>query len=61
MSMESQSGIILTGENQRTWRKTCPSPTLSTTNLTWIDMGTNVGLCSERPGANRLNHGMALV
>jgi hypothetical protein len=34
----AHSGMILTGENRRTRRKTCPSATLSTTNptgLTW--------------------------
>jgi hypothetical protein len=30
----SIGGIILTGENWSTWRKTCPSATLFTTNLT---------------------------
>jgi hypothetical protein len=37
----SNGGIILTGENRRTRRKTCPSATLSTTNPTWTDLGTN--------------------
>jgi hypothetical protein len=33
---------MLTGENRRTRRKTCPSATLSTTNLTWIDQARNL-------------------
>jgi hypothetical protein len=41
MSVESHDGMILPGENQRTWRETCPSATLSTTNPTWIDPGIN--------------------
>jgi hypothetical protein len=41
MSLESDGGIILTGENRRTRRKTCPSATLSTTNSTWIDPDAN--------------------
>jgi hypothetical protein len=41
-----------TGENQRAWRKTCPSASLSTTNPTWTDLGANRGLCSERPAPN---------
>jgi hypothetical protein len=45
----------VTGENQRTRRKACPSATLSTTNPTWIDLG----LCGERPAANDLSHGTA--
>jgi hypothetical protein len=46
---------ILTRENRRTRRETCPSATLSTTNPTWIDPG----LRSKRPEANDLSHGMA--
>jgi hypothetical protein len=39
MSLKSDGGMILTEENRRTRRKTCPSATLSTTNPTWIDPG----------------------
>jgi hypothetical protein len=60
MSLESDGGMILTGENIRTQRKTCPSATLSTTNNTWIDPGANLGLRGERPATNDLSHGMAL-
>jgi hypothetical protein len=49
--MESHDGMM-TGENQRTWRKTCPSATMSTIKPTWTDPG----LCSERPTTNRLSH-----
>ena len=42
------SGIILTGENQSTWRKTCPSAVLSTINPTWTGLGSNTGLCGDR-------------
>jgi hypothetical protein len=59
MSVENDGGMILTGENRRTRRKTCPSATLSTTNPIWIDPGTNPGLHGERPASNRLNHGTA--
>jgi hypothetical protein len=38
-------GMILTGENRRTRRETCPSATLSTTNTTWTDPGANQGGC----------------
>jgi hypothetical protein len=34
----------LTGENRSTRRETCPSATLSTTNPTWTDLGSNPGL-----------------
>jgi hypothetical protein len=60
MSLESDGGMILTGENQRTRRKTCPTVTLSTTNPTWIDLVANPGLRGERPATNDLNHGTAL-
>jgi len=38
-----------------TLRKTCPSATLSTINLTWTDLGSNPGLRGERPATNRLS------
>jgi hypothetical protein len=50
--------MILTGENRRTGRKTCPTATLSATNLTWTGVGSNVGLCDETPETYRLSHGM---
>jgi hypothetical protein len=46
-------------EKPTTRRKTCPSATLSTTNFTWTDPGSNPGLRGERPATNRLNHGTA--
>jgi hypothetical protein len=49
----------LTGENRRTRGKTCPSATLSITNPTWTDPGSNPGLRGRRPAANRLRHGTA--
>jgi hypothetical protein len=42
-----------------TWRKTCPSATLPTTNPTWTDPESNPGLRGERPATNRLSHGTA--
>jgi hypothetical protein len=50
---------ILTGENRRTRRKTCPSASLSTTNPTWIDSCANPGLRGERPSTNYLGYGTA--
>jgi hypothetical protein len=47
----------LTGENRSTRGKTCPSDTSSTTNPTWTDPGSNMGLRGGRPAANRLSHG----
>jgi hypothetical protein len=59
MSLESDGGMILTGENRRTRRKTCPSTILSTTKPTWIDPGTNPCLRGERPATNDLRNGTA--
>ena len=39
--------------------ETCPSATLSTTNLTGTDPGSNPGPRGERPATYRLSHGMA--
>jgi hypothetical protein len=50
----------LTGKKRSTRRKICPSATLSTTNPTWTDPGTNPGLRGGRPAANRLSHGTSL-
>jgi hypothetical protein len=61
MSLESDGGMILTGENRRTRRKTCPSATLSTTNPTWTDLGANPGLRGEGPVTNDLSHGTAVT
>jgi hypothetical protein len=47
----------LTGKNRSTWRETCPSATLSTTNPTGTDPGSNLGLRSEMPATNCLSHG----
>ena len=53
----SNGGMILTDrENRSTGTKTCPNATLSTTNLTWTDVGSNPGLRGERPGTDRLSN-----
>jgi hypothetical protein len=49
----------LTWENRSTRGKTCPCATLSTTNPTWTNPGSNPGLRGGRPAANRLSHGTA--
>jgi hypothetical protein len=55
----SSGGMKLTGENRSNRGRTCPSATLSSTNSTWTDPGSNLGLCCERPATNRLSHGTA--
>jgi hypothetical protein len=49
----------LTGENQSTRGITRPSVTLSTTNPTWTDPRSNLGLRCGRPATNRLSYGTA--
>jgi hypothetical protein len=39
--------------------KTCPSATLSTTNPTWLDPGSNPGRRGGKPATNRLSYGAA--
>jgi hypothetical protein len=39
--------------------KTCPSATLSITNPTWYDPGSNPGLRGGKPATNRLSYGKA--
>jgi hypothetical protein len=56
-----QGGMKLTDENRITRGKTCPTATLSTTNLTWTDPRSNPGLHSGRPTTNRQSHGTALM
>jgi hypothetical protein len=58
ISMDSHAGMIFAGDNQRKWRKTCPSATLPITNPTKTVPGANPGLRGERPATNRLSHGM---
>jgi hypothetical protein len=59
MSMVSRSGMIWTGENRRTRRKTGLCTTLSTTNPIWTDQDAKPDLCGERPATNRLNYSTA--
>jgi hypothetical protein len=42
------------------WEKTCPSATLSTTNLTWPGLGSNPSCRGGKPATNRLSYGTAL-
>jgi hypothetical protein len=50
----------LTGENRSPGGKTCPSATLSTSNPTWTDPGSNPGLRGEKPATNRLSRGTTI-
>jgi hypothetical protein len=52
-------GIKIGRGNRSTRRKTCPSVTLSTTNPTWPDPGSNSGRRGGKPATNRLSYGAA--
>jgi hypothetical protein len=52
--------MILTEEDQRTWRKTCLCAPLSTTNSIWTHRGTNPCVRGERTVTNHLSHSMAM-
>ena len=56
--MWSISGMIMTGENRITRRRTCPSASMSTTNLTRSDVQSTPGLRGEKPAANRLSQSL---
>ena len=45
----------ITGENERSGRKTLSQCCLSTTNATWIVLSNNPGLCGERPVTTHLS------
>jgi len=51
--------MILTGGNQSTQSSTCPTATLSTTNLAWTGLGSNLGLQGKRPRCNHPSHDTA--
>jgi hypothetical protein len=45
----------MTRKNRSTQEKTCTSATLSTTNPTWTDPGSDPGLRAGRPAVNRVS------
>ena len=47
-------GLLLTGEIGSTGRRTCPTATSFTTNLTWTGPKTNPGLQGYKPATNHL-------
>ena len=54
------NGMLQAVETPSTWRKTCPSGNLSTTNLTWTDLRSKQGFSCDRPATNRLSYGAAI-
>jgi hypothetical protein len=51
-----QSVECLAGETDVLGRKTCPSASLSTTNPTWPDRGSNPGRSGRKQATNRLSY-----
>jgi len=56
----SIGGMTLTGGNLSARRKTSPNPTLPTTDLTWTDLGLNLGLRGVCPKTACLIHATAI-
>jgi hypothetical protein len=52
----NSDGMILTGENRRTRRQTCPSATSTTINPKRIDPGSNLGHRGEKPATTQHYH-----
>jgi hypothetical protein len=54
-------GGMKIGRGNRSTRRTRPSTTLSTTNPTWPDLGSNPGRCGGKPATNHLSYGAANI
>ena len=52
-------GMILTGENGMTWRRSRPRATFPTAKSIWTGLGMNPGLCSEGPVTSHMSECMA--
>jgi hypothetical protein len=59
--MENLVEWRLTGETEVLVKKTLPSVTLSTTNPTWPDPGSNPGRLGGKPATNSLKYGGAYM
>jgi hypothetical protein len=53
--------MILMGENQSTWRNTCPHATSSTTTHKYTAMASNLGVYGEKRVTHCLGHTTAMV
>ena len=51
--------MIMAGESRSTGRKTCPTATLSTKNLTWPDLESQADLQRDSLVTKHLSHGTA--
>jgi hypothetical protein len=54
-------GGMRIGRGNQYSEKTCPSVSLSTTNPTRPDLGSNSGRCGGKPATNRLSYGTAIA
>jgi hypothetical protein len=61
MSVEQSEEWELAGEIEVLGEKTCPSATLSTTNPTSPDLGSNPGRRGGKPATNRMSYGAAFI
>ena len=55
----STGGMIMIWQHRSTGRKTCPSVTWPTTNLTWTDLESNTDIRCESPATKRPNRATA--
>jgi len=53
--------MMLTGDNRSTGRYNCPSATFFTTNVTCNGLGSNPGLCGEKPVTDLLSNDVAIL
>jgi hypothetical protein len=57
MNEWSNGGMILTGQNRSTEKKTCVGTACSIANPAWSGLGLNLELCGERLATDCTNHG----
>jgi hypothetical protein len=56
---DGECGAIGEMKKVKSWEKTSPRATLSTTNPIWPDPGSNPGRRGEKPETRRLSYGAA--
>lgn len=61
VSVWNNGGMLLTGDNRITRRKTCPSATPAIKNPTCSMLGSKSGPCITNPVTNCLSYGMAYL
>jgi len=61
MNVHGTSEMIVTGQNPNTWRKTCPSATLSIINPPQIGLRLNSCHQVQGPATIHLSHGTTTI